>query len=202
MSLSEIRFLPISRGTLILLRQKAEMIERGKSVLEMRREQLVKEIFLISRKLKERASIEHEYIRALEDISRLRLLVGEVHFHSMVSLIVPSKIEILPTSIQGVTVPQARILEEPDLSKIYDPEFIRVFKRLWNAVRALIEIANLEVAVERLSEHLAYVNRIVNSLERSIIPMYKKYISYVEERIEEEMIEEFVKLKGLNEVNK
>ncbi|RLF05751.1 MAG: hypothetical protein DRJ64_05250 [Thermoprotei archaeon] len=199
MSLSEIRFLPVSRGTLIRLKQKLEMIERGKSVLEMRREQLVKEIFLLSRKLSERANIEHEYIRALEDVSRLRLLRGDINFHSMVSLVTPPKIEILPTSVQGVIVPQARIFEEPDLSKINDPEFLRVFKRLWRAIRALIDIANLEVAIEKLSEQLAYINRIVNSLEKSVMPMYKEYISYIEERIEEEMIEEFVKLKGFSE---
>ncbi len=197
MSLSEIRFLPVSRGTLIRLRQMLETIERGKNVLQMRREQIIKEIFLLSKKIGERASIEHEYMSALADVSRLRLLKGEVVFKSISSLIKPPKIEILPISIQGVVVSQARIFEEPDLSNVYDADFLEVFKRLWSSVKALIEIANMELAIEKLSEQLAYVNRIVNSLERSIIPTYRNYIAYIEERIEEEMIEEFVKLKEI-----
>ncbi|RLE67374.1 MAG: hypothetical protein DRJ34_04920 [Thermoprotei archaeon] len=199
MSLTSIKFLPVSRGTLIRLKNMLETIERGKNVLEMRREQLIKEIFLLSSKLKERASIEHEYIKALERVSRLRLLRGEVEFESMLSLVKPPQIEILPTSIQGVIVPQARIYEEPDLSQLYDPEFLRVFQDLWKITRILLELSNIEVAIEKLSEQLAYINRVVNSLDRSVIPKYREMVRYIEERIEEQSMDEFVKLKNIRE---
>lgn len=199
MSLTSIRFLPISRGTLIYLKNMLNTIERGKNILEMRREQLIKEIFLLSSKLKERASIEHEYIRALEKVARLRLLRGEVEFESMLSLVKPPQIEILPTSIQGVMVPQARIFEEPDLSQLQDPEFLNAFKDLWKIIRILLELSNIEIAIEKLSEQLAYINRVVNSLDKSVIPKYKELIRYIEERIEEQSIDEFIKLKNIHE---
>ncbi|HDJ89815.1 MAG TPA: V-type ATP synthase subunit D [Thermoprotei archaeon] len=199
MSLTSTRFLPISRGTLIYLKNMLNTIERGKNILEMRREQLIKEIFLLSSKLKERASIEHEYIRALEKVARLRLLRGEVEFESMLSLVKPPQIEILPTSIQGVMVPQARIFEEPDLSQLQDPEFLNAFKDLWKIIRILLELSNIEIAIEKLSEQLAYINRVVNSLDKSVIPKYKELIRYIEERIEEQSIDEFIKLKNIHE---
>lgn len=199
MSLTSIKFLPVSRGTLIRLKNMLKTIERGKNVLEMRREQLIKEIFLLSSKLEERVSIEHQYIKALERVSKLRLLRGEVEFKSMLSLVKPPKIEILLISIQGVIVPKARIYEEPDLSQLYDPEFLSIFQDLWKITKILVELSNIEVAIEKLSKQLAYINRVVNNLDRSVIPRYREMVRYIEERIEEQSMEEFVKRKKICE---
>jgi len=195
MSVSSLRFLPASRGTLMRLRQQLNLVVRGKEILEMRREQLIKELFEIMDKLKERDAIEHEYLRALEEICRLRTLRGEYEYCSITSLVEPPKAEVLLISIQGVTVPQVRITREPDLSKIKDPEYRRAFEMLWNVLKKLFELANLEVAVEKLSRQLNYINRIVNSLEKNVIPSLREAIRYVEEKVDEEMLEEFVRLR-------
>jgi len=179
------------------LRQQLNLVVRGKEILEMRREQLIKELFEIMDKLKERDSIEHEYLRALEEVCRLRALRGEYEYRSITSLIEPPKAEVLLISIQGVTVPQVRITRDPDLSKIKDPEYRRSFEMLWKVLKKLFELANLEVAVEKLSKQLNYINRIVNSLEKNVIPNLKEAIRYVEEKVDEEMLEEFVRLREI-----
>ena len=69
------------------------------------------------------------------------------------------------------------------------------FERLWKVLKRLFELANLEVAVEKLSRQLNYINRIVNSLEKNVIPNLKETIRYVEEKVNEEMLEEFVRLR-------
>lgn len=189
------RFLTVSRGTLIRLRRQLELVRRGKEVLEMRREQLVREIFRLIDKLKARLEVERGYIRALEEISKIRVYRGEQEFLSITGLVKRPIIDIRPVSIQGVPVPQAEIVSEPDVSLIRDPEYHKVLEQLWETFHKLIEIANAEIAVEKLGEQLAYINRVVNSLEKSIIPSLEESIRYIGERLEEEMIEEFVRLR-------
>jgi len=196
--MSSLAFLPVSRGTLVKLRERYEVARRGKEVLEMRREQLIKEVFFLMDKLKERDVLEKELLEALDRVSRLRMYKGEGEFRSLSALVKPPKIEVLLTSIQGVPVPQARILEEPDLSEVTDVEFIAAYESLWKVFKPLIELANIEIAVEKLSKQLSYINRVVNSLERNLLPQLKDMISYIEERLDEEMISEFVRLKKIS----
>ena len=196
--MSSLRFLPISRGTLLKLRERYEVARRGKEILEMRREQLIREVFFLMDKLREREKLEKEILNILEDVSKLRVYKGEGEFKSMSALVKPPKIDVLLVSVQGVPVPQARILEEPNLTEISDIEFLSSFKKLWDIFSSLLEIANIEMSIERLSKHLSYINRVVNSLERNLLPELKNMISYIEERLDEEMISEFVRLREVS----
>ncbi len=196
--MSSLRFLPISRGTLLKLRERYEVSRRGKEILEMRREQLIREVFFLMDKLREREKLEKEILNILEDVSKLRVYKGEGEFKSMSALVKPPKIDVLLVSVQGVPVPQARILEEPNLTEISDIEFLSSFKKLWDIFSSLLEIANIEMSIERLSKHLSYINRVVNSLERNLLPELKNMISYIEERLDEEMISEFVRLREVS----
>jgi len=191
------RFLPASRGTLIKLHKQLNLVRRGKEILEMRREQLIKEVFELMDKLKERGEIEHEYLRVLEEIARLRALRGEYEYRSIANLVKPPKIEVLLVSIQGVPVPQVKIISDPDSSKIKDPEYREAFESLWSVLKKYIELANVEAAVERLGRQLNYINRVVNSLEKRVIPDLQETIRYIEEKVDEEMLEEFVRIRKL-----
>lgn len=197
--ISSLRYLPTSRGTLVSLRQRLQLVKRGKEVLEMRRDQLVKEIFLLIDKLKLRSILEDSFVNNLKRISRLRLTIGELDFHSKANLVRPPKLDALLVSIQGVPVTQVRVLEDVDLSKLKDPELEEAIEKLWDSLKGLIEIANIEVAVERLCQQLAYINRIVNSLDRNIIPQLEEAIRHIEEKLEQESLEEFIRLKKLSD---
>jgi len=191
------KFLPISRGTLIKLRNRLKLMKRGKEVLEMRREQLIREITNLLMVIKKRPEVEHRLVNEIHEISRVRLIRGEVEFTSLISLVKSPIIEILPYSIQGVPVPQIKIVSDPDLSNLKDPELKRLANNFWEIMKELIEIANAEIAIEKLANYLNYINRIVNSLEKNLIPQLEKLIKYVEERVEEESLEEFIRLKKI-----
>ena len=191
------KFLPISRGTLIKLRNRLKLMKRGKEVLEMRREQLIREITNLLMVIKKRPEVEHRLVNEIHEISRVRLIRGEVEFTSLISLVKRPIIEILPYSIQGVPVPQIKIVSDPDLSNLKDPELKRLANNFWEIMKELIEIANAEIAIEKLANYLNYINRIVNSLEKNLIPQLEKLIKYVEERVEEESLEEFIRLKKI-----
>ncbi len=196
---SSLRFLPASRGTLLKLREQLELVQRGKNVLEMRRDQLVKEVFAIMDELKKRPEAEHIYLEAVRGLSRIRSMRGEHDFQSFSNLVKPPRLETLLVSIQGVAVPEVRIVGSPDFSKIMDPEYRKRLENLWHALEAMIEIANKEIAIEKLCSQLQYINRVVNSLDKNLIPQLEEIIKHIEERVAEEEIEEFVRIKMLGE---
>ena len=196
---TQLQFLPASRGTLLRLRERLELVERGKDVLEMRRDQLVKEVFLLMDELRYRAHAEHEYLKAIRVLDRIRSLRGEHDFISKTNLVKPPKLQVLLESVQGVPVPKVMVLEEPDFSRIVDPEYKKAIETLWDALHEMIEIANKEMAVERLCKQLQYINRVVNSLDKNLIPRLKEAISRIEEKVSEEEIEEFVRIKMMGE---
>ncbi len=194
-----IEFLPTSRGTLIKLRNKLELVKRGKEILEMRREQLIKEILSLLEIVKRRPLLEHKLTGKIREISKIRLIRGENEFKSIVGLVKQPVLEVLPISFQGVVVPQIKIIEDIDLNNLKDPEIKKLARELWSIIKELIKIVNAEVAIEEIAEYLAYINRVVNSLEKVIIPEIENLIKYVEEKLEEESIEEFTRLKKISE---
>lgn len=195
--LSELAFLPASRGTLQLLRRRLELVKRGKDVLQMRRDQLAKELLGIMNELQKRSQAEQEFIEAARRAAMLRVARGEYDFRSASSLVKPPKITSVIVSYQGIPVPQARITEDPDFSQINDPDYRETIEHLWNAVKTMIDVANKEVAVEKISEQLLYINRVVNSLEKNLIPALTDVLRRIEERVVEEELEDFVRVKIL-----
>ena len=195
--ISELRFLPASRGTLQLLRRRLELVQRGKDILQMRRDQLAKELLSIMEGLRRREDAEREFFEAARRVALLRLTRGDYDFRSMAALVRPPKVVSVLTSYQGVPVPQARVVEDPDFSKVVDPEYREAVEKLWEAVKKLIDVANSEAAVERISEQLSYINRVVNSLEKNVIPALQDALRRIEERVIEEELEDFVRIKLL-----
>jgi len=199
MSITSLGYLPASRGTLLTLRNRLELVRRGKEILEMRRDQLVGEVFRLMERLRERADLERRYVEALKELAMLRVSRGEQEFQSIVGLIREPEIKTLLVSVQGVAVPQVRIVREPDFSLIKDPEYRKALEELWSSLKELIEASNIEIAVERLSEQLSYINRIVNSLEKNIIPSLEDAIRYIEEKLDEEMLGEHIRIMKIRE---
>ncbi len=195
--LSELAFLPASRGTLQLLRKRLELVRRGKDVLQMRRDQLAKELLGMMDELQKRPKAEHEFIEAARRAAVMRMARGEHDFRSIASLVHPPKITSILVSFQGIPVPQARVVQDPDFSQVADPEYREVIERLWNAVKVMIDVANKELAVERISDQLLYINRVVNSLEKNLIPALTDFLRRIEERVIEEELEDFVRVKLL-----
>ena len=199
MSISSLSYLPASRGTLLALRNRLQLVKRGKEILEMRRDQLVGEVFRLIEKLRERGEVERRYVESLAKIAELRVHRGEQEFRSIIGLVRPPEIEILLISIQGVAVPQAKITEEPDFSLIKDPEYRKALEGLWASLKELIEMSNIEVAIERLVAQLSYINRVVNSLEKNIIPSLEDAIRYIGEKLDEEMLGEHIRIMKIRE---
>jgi V/A-type H+-transporting ATPase subunit D len=188
---------PISRGTLQKLREKLTIARRGKEVLEMRREQLVREVLLRAKKVEERATLDDKLYELFGKAVKLYLTLGEYEYRSVCSTIKAPKVEILIESLQGVRVPRVKIVEEPNFSTVSDPEVRQLADSLYAALREAITLAAEEERVRALASYLEYINRVTNSLEKIIIPQLEESIRYISERLEEEMINEFTILKKI-----
>lgn len=163
----------------------------------MRRDQLAKELLSIMEHLRRRADAEREFFEAARRVALLRVIRGDYDFRSIASLVKPPEVVSVIVSYQGVPVPQARIAEDPDFSSVSEPEYREAIEKLWDAVEKLIEAANSEAAVEKIGEQLAYINRVVNSLEKNTIPALTDALRRIEERVIEEELEDFVRVKLL-----
>lgn len=197
MAIGDLAYLPPSRGTLNFLKRRLELAERGKRILEMRREVLIKEMFSLLERIRERKNIERRFIEALKSVNELRLRLGELDFRALASLSHPPGVSSLNVSFQGVPCLQVRLLGPPDTSLHYDSEILKRAGELWNAFAALVEATNAEVAVRCIGEQLIKVNQVINSLERSIIPMLEEAIKRIEERVAARELEEHVRIRKL-----
>ena len=186
-----------SRSELLKLKKRLEIIRRGKNVLEMRRDQLISEIFRLIEKLKERAQAEKEFAYEVRKLSMLRLTYGDKEFITQLNLVEPPEFEIYDISIQGVKVPQVKILKDINTAKIYNSELKESVDKLWSALKFLLEIINIETAILKLVEHLTYINRVVNSLEKVVIPELERQVHDIEEKLFEEELEEHVRLSKI-----
>lgn len=194
---SWLAFLPPSRGTLQLLRNRLELARRGLTVLQMRREMLARELVRLLAELKKRREVEDAFARALQRAAVLRFSRGEFEFRSMASLAKPPRVEIVTVSYQGVPVRQARVVEGPDLTGMHDPEFREVAEELWKALASMIEVANMEEAAAEVGKQLVRINQVANSLEKSVIPSLEDAVKRVEEWVASRELEDFVRVMRL-----
>jgi len=198
--LSSLRYLPATIGTLVKLREQLQLVRRGKEILEMRRDQLIREIYQLLSEIRERERLEKEFLRIYDKVKELYMVMNADNIRSYARVVRRPELRLLYESLMGVKVPRVDILSEPDFSQVTDLAVHALAEELWKLLYRLIEITRKEAAVENLSKELAYINRVVNSLEKNIIPQLNETIHYVEEKVQEESLSEFVRIKKVRDV--
>ena len=74
-------------------------------------------------------------------------------------------------------------------SKMVDPE------KVYEIIEELIRLAEFEERVSRIAEELGTTSRKVNALENMVIPDMKYTIKFIEDKLDEESMEELVRMK-------
>jgi V/A-type H+-transporting ATPase subunit D len=184
-----------TKGALLKARQQYQFIVKGKEILEMKRDRLAGDINQSLPAIRRRAELEEELIRVYEDAKRLIATIGYDEAASYAKAIKPMKTKLLVKSIMGVPEPIVKITEEPRLEAALNPYIQDLARRLLASFLKLLEVTQVEAKVEREALELMSVNRKVNALEKILIPKFQDLIRYIEERIIEEELEEFVKNK-------
>ncbi len=184
-----------TKGALLRAKEQFRFIQKGKEILEMKRDRLAGEINALLPKLRERSTIERETMEIYEEYKNLLLIYGYDELLSYAKAVGGMETKFLVKSIMGVLEPHIQITTDPNLENISDPALQAFCKRFYELFKKLLDHAIAEAKVERIALELMDTNRKVNALEKIVIPRFQELIRYIEERIMEDELQEFVRTK-------
>ncbi len=190
-----------TKGNLIRLKDQLRLSESGHSLLEKKRNVLMKELLSIvdeARKLQD--EILDVFEKAYKSLQLANLDLG-MEYMDEISRAVPEYdgLSIRMRSVMGVEVPEVIAQEFPKdipygiyrsnsaLDKTY-LSFVNVLKLITRAVW-------IENTAYRLAYEVRKTRKRVNALENVVIPQLKENIKFIQDVLEELEREELVKIK-------
>ena len=186
-----------TKGYLMDLKRRLGFIERGCEFLKLKRDHLAKELSASLDILKGRRRLLLESLReAYRALTAAYLSLGPTEVKSQASSVRKSlELEVLPRSVMGVRYPYVKILSKPRVEGELDITLSQAAERVLGILERMIQLAEFEARVERIADELGKTNRKVNALENTIIPSYKRVIKFIEDKLDEESLEELVRMK-------
>jgi len=194
MSLTGLRY---TKGFLLDLKRRLEFIKDAHDLLEMKRDQLMIELRKALERLKElRRIVEDEAEEVYRELSLLHSTLGSADLETY-SAYLRGRMEVkmIPRSVIGVVTPMLREIDIPDYKNLYPPQIIPLAEKTSTLMRDLAKLAELEACIENLAEDLRKINVRVNALEKVVIPSYEETIRRIQDVLDDEMLEEVVRLK-------
>ena len=104
-------------------------------------------------------------------------------------------LEVLPKSVMGVVYPTVRIIGKPEISAELDITLAYASDKVFEIIEELIKLAEFEERVERIADELGTTSRKVNALENMVLPDMRYIIKFIEDKLDEESMEELVRMK-------
>ncbi len=189
-----------TRGLLLRLKDQLKFVKKGLEVLKMKRDHIAGEVNKLLEDVRRRPQIERKAMEIYEYVKDAYLSVGYQRMASMADVV--GSVEIRPRTItvMGVRVPVIDILREPDISRISDPVVAKAAILMWDLLKDVIGMAVVETTIEKLAYELMETNRKVNALEKEIIPSLADLIRYIEDRLHEEELADFIRVKHIRDV--
>ena len=197
MTLSTISGVRPTKGFLMDLKRRIGFIERGTEFLKLKRDHLAKELTASIDVLKGRRMLLMEDLRvAYRAVTAAYLSLGPTEVKSQASSIKSGlELEVLPRSVMGVRYPFIKIETEPQIAGELDITLSEAAEKVMGILNDIIQLAAFESRAERIADELGKTNRKVNALENIIIPEYKRIIKFIEDKLDEESLEELVRMK-------
>lgn len=192
----------LTRSFLLEQRNRLEVIQEGKELLEMKRDELSTEL----RELIDKLDASREFFiekveQVLEQFRVIYSNMGQELIEAYAgSLKERLEIEILPNTIMGINVPFIKLQSLPEIKDKYPPLLRKAAKDYQSLIKDLLKITQLEIRIERIAEELKRTNRVVNTLEEVKIPEMEENIKKIEEKLEEEQMEEFIRIKQVRDI--
>jgi len=190
-----IRIMP-TRGFLINFKRRVKSIEEGYKLLEMKRDELAAKLRQYLEQL--RAAKKDFIERSAEIMKKFRevyALIGPDKIDALAASISKLEIKVLPISIMGIHVPEVKLEKLPEIKNKYPPIVRAIAHQLYEMLDDLIKITELEMKIEIIAYDLEKTNRIVNALEKIVIPEMKRIVKMIEDMLDEDELEEFIRLK-------
>ena len=106
-------------------------------------------------------------------------------------------LEVLPRSVMGVRFPFVKILSKSQATAELDITLTWASEKVYEILDEIIKLAEFEARAERIADELGKTNSKVNALENTVIPTYKQVIKFIESKLDEEQMEELVRMKRI-----
>jgi len=179
------------------MKRRIGFIERGTEFLKLKRDQLAKELTTSLDVLRGRRKLLMDNLQeAYAAVTAAYLSLGPQEVQSQTRSIKSSlKLEVLPRSVMGVRFPFVKIGEKPQVTAELDITLSVASDKVYEILDDIIRLAEFETRVERIADELGKTNRKVNALENIIIPEYNQIIKFIEDKLDEESLEELVRMK-------
>lgn len=184
-----------TRGTLLAMRQQLKFIKKGKEILEMKRDRIAGELNQLLPEVRNRIVVEDELMEAYNSFVNALIKVGIEEFMNNSKVVNEFRVKLIRKLVMGVEEFDIEIESEPNVSAIPNPVVQDIAMKLYNAFLKMIKLAETENKIEALALDLMNTARKVNALDKIVIPMYEDLVRYIEDRLMEDMLEEFVRTK-------
>ncbi|TRO52587.1 V-type ATP synthase subunit D [Candidatus Bathyarchaeota archaeon] len=186
-----------TKGYLMETKRRIQTIERGTEFLKLKRDQLAKELTESLDVLKGRRGMMMNNLQeAYSALTAAYLSLGPTEVQSQTRSIKNTlDIEILPRSVMGVIYPFVKINETPEIAAELDITLAYAAEKVYEIIEELIRLAEFEERVERIADELGTTSRKVNALENMVLPDMRYIIKFIEDKLDEESMEELVRMK-------
>jgi V/A-type H+-transporting ATPase subunit D len=188
-----------TKGYLMEMKRRIGFIERGCEFLKLKRDHLAKELTASIDILKGRRSLLLNNLKeAYDALTAAYISLGPTEVESQASSVKSAlKLEVLPMSVMGVRYPYVKILSKPQVTAELDITLAHASGKVYEILEAIIQLAEFEARAERIADELGKTNRKVNALENTVIPSYRQVIKFIESKLDEESLEELVRMKRI-----
>ena len=181
------------------MKRRIGFIERGCEFLKLKRDHLAKELTASIDILKGRRSLLLNNLKeAYDALTAAYISLGPTEVGSQASSVKSAlKLEVLPMSVMGVRYPYVKIISKPQVTAELDITLAHASGKVYEILEAIIQLAEFEARAERIADELGKTNRKVNALENTVIPSYRQVIKFIESKLDEESLEELVRMKRI-----
>jgi V/A-type H+-transporting ATPase subunit D len=179
------------------MKRRIGFIERGTEFLKLKRDHLAKELTASIDVLKGRRMLLLENLRvAYRAVTAAYISLGPTEVRSQASSIKTGlELEVLPRAVMGVRYPFIKVDKEPQIAGELDITLSEAAEKVLAILDDILQLAEFESRAERIADELGKTNRKVNALENTIIPRYRQVIKFIEDKLDEESLEELVRMK-------
>ena len=186
-----------TKGYLMEMKRRIGFIERGTEFLKLKRDHLAKELTTSIDVLKGRRSkLLEDLSIAYRAVTAAYISLGPTEVRSQASSIKSRlELEVLPRSVMGVRYPYIKVEKEPQITGELDITLSEAAEKVLGILDDILQLAEFEARAERIADELGKTNRKVNALENTIIPSYRQVIKFIEDKLDEESLEELVRMK-------
>jgi V/A-type H+-transporting ATPase subunit D len=193
--------LPTTKSNLLHLKEDLALAQEGRQLLDEKREVILRELFSHMEEMRRsRAEASALLSEAYRELAASCVALGRDQV-ARAGLASPplGEITIQERSLFGVVLPflswegDQRAPSWGLLGTSLELDLTR--EKFLAAMRRLIELAELEIAFQRLAVELRKTQKRVNALQNLLIPQYQATLSYMEDGLDEREREALFQLK-------